>query len=205
MAVYNEILVGRFNRFLQKNFQMKGGPPSASLATEITPVFPLEDFGVENRFSAGWERFGAGFIVGAVIGNNTGFLIQNPAPSNVLAVLEMLGLTAISVTDQFLVSAGGIQTQLAQVANAVRLDGRGRSNSSAVTVSGGTAVTFPGNITFDRSGGNVGVQNERILTVNQEIPLLPGTSVGIQTNELNVTVQLSVRWRERFLEESERA
>jgi len=36
MAKFNEILAGRYNRFLQKLFQMKGGPPSAQLSSEIT-------------------------------------------------------------------------------------------------------------------------------------------------------------------------
>src|SRR5882762_4396490 len=49
MARFNEILTGRYNRFLQKLLQMKGGPPSAQLASEIQPGFNVEQLPVELR------------------------------------------------------------------------------------------------------------------------------------------------------------
>jgi len=43
MAVYNEIGIGRWNRFIQKLTDIKGSPPARQLASEIVfqhPYFP---------------------------------------------------------------------------------------------------------------------------------------------------------------------
>src|SRR5437879_1331505 len=87
MARYNEILVGRFNRFLQKVFAMKGEPPAPQLAGEISPNFQLFS-GVENRYLEAWDRFAAGVNVAPVAGNLSGIRLRNPAGSNIVAVLE---------------------------------------------------------------------------------------------------------------------
>jgi hypothetical protein len=53
----------------------------------------------------------------------------------------------------------------------------------------------------------IGVNNivvQHIFTDIQEIPLLPGDAIQVRTNGVNVTLQTSLWWRERFLEESER-
>src|SRR5258707_13299714 len=95
MARFNEILVGRYNRFLQKLFSMKGGPPSAQLATEITPNLNLFN-GIENRYLESWFRYGAAPGLAAVVGANPGFRFRNPAGSNVIAMVEKLSLPLLA-------------------------------------------------------------------------------------------------------------
>src|SRR5258708_40293223 len=90
MALFNEILVGRYNRFLQKLLAMKGGPPAPQLATEIGTNIQLFH-GVENRYLEGWQRFGGQFSVPAAgVGNVGGFRFRNPAGNNVITAVEWL-------------------------------------------------------------------------------------------------------------------
>src|SRR5712664_3947513 len=91
MAKFNEILVGRYNRFLQKVLSMKGGPPSAQLSTEIQPQFSFPDLGKETRIFLGWDHFyfSANVPAGGV-GNTSGVKIRNPVANNVIVVLEKI-------------------------------------------------------------------------------------------------------------------
>src|SRR5467141_951604 len=87
MARFNEILAGRYNRFLQKLFQLKGGPPSAQLASEVMPVFPFFT-GVEHRYLEGWDRYAIFLTQPAVAAQNSALRIRNPATSNIVIVIE---------------------------------------------------------------------------------------------------------------------
>ena len=67
MAVFNEILVGRFNRALQKFTGIKGGPPAPTHSTEIMPVIPFP-IGREFRYLESWALWGGPFVIGAPTG-----------------------------------------------------------------------------------------------------------------------------------------
>lgn len=210
MAVYNEILVGRYNRFLQKVTAIKGGPPAAALGGEIMPILPLESFGVENRYLASWQRFGF-FIAAAAggVGLRSGIRFRNPAGSNVLAVFEKIRLTRLAGTADnilasynfsppapvdFIVSAN-LQPRLdarQQVPTATLIP------SSSGNVGGSTGAFF----WIDLVGITGGV--ELIVDDDQELPVLPGDAITFWSNNLNSEIDASVIWRERFLEDSER-
>ena len=89
MAVYNEILVGRFNRALQKVFGMKGGPPSRQLGSEIMPVvmFP---WGVEMRYLEGWAMHSWETVIAASPANTNGAQLRNPVGSGLIAVFKKI-------------------------------------------------------------------------------------------------------------------
>src|SRR5258707_6598107 len=84
MARFNEILVGRYNGFLQKLLSMKGGPPAAQLATEIGVNIGLFH-GVENRYLEGWLRFGLNSSVTGGVAQFAAIRWRNPATSNIVA------------------------------------------------------------------------------------------------------------------------
>lgn len=204
MARYNEILVGRFARMVQKLFGMKGEVPVGSLAGELSVIFPLIN-GVENRYLESWDRFAfAGTQAGAAAANAT-WQIRNPAGSNVVMVIEKI--TVAATNTGFSIPAfrhGALTTDLATVAsyNNPRLDSRGRPNptaiiSSATNVSGGLAnkVTVAGLL-------NTSV--DFFLFEEQEVNLLPGDAAQIVEGIANQALTVSWVWRERFLEESER-
>src|SRR5258708_34587991 len=87
MAVYNEIGIGRWNRFIQKITDIKGGPPARQLASEIVFQHPILS-GRENRYLESWNLFWATFGFGPSVANNNGCQLRNPAGSNVIAVME---------------------------------------------------------------------------------------------------------------------
>src|SRR5260370_18480671 len=92
MARYNEILVGRYNRMLQKLFGMKGGVVAPQLASEISAAFPLFS-GVENRYLESWNRFTSVVNQVALAGTPAQWQLRNTT-SNVIAVIEKLTISS---------------------------------------------------------------------------------------------------------------
>lgn len=206
MAIYNEILVARFARGLQKLFGMKGPPPVRQLAGEVAPAFPLFS-GRENRYLMGWETFAIRATVPAGgVGNLSVARFRNPAGSGVIVVLESILIANQSAAaDQPSISLasppdpGNLSTSVASVA----LDPRGRTasssivsfkNNSAVGVTG-TVIrsgAFPANGTYESVGTDI-----------QEIPCLPGEAYDIGSLVTNQQLLVSLIWRERPLDEGE--
>jgi len=199
MARFNEILAGRYNRFLQKLFQLKGGPPAAQLASEVMPVFPFFA-GVENRFLETWDRFMAGTSVAPSAGNLSGARLRNPATSNSLAVVEKM-VVLQGTTSQMSVGQQAVATDLASVMPSTRLDARGRQNTGLVVSFQNTTAAIPtGNGLVLNPPANT--EYDVITFEDQEMTLLPGDAITV-TTVANVLLVIGLMWRERALEESE--
>ncbi len=206
MAEYNEILVGRFNRALQKIMGMKGGPPSAQLAGEIMPIFPLFS-GVEHRNLEGWDRFGLFLDIPAGgIGNRSLIRLRNPGQSNVIAVIEKMTVTEFAAETIQIVKGSAI-ADLGTSQAPVVFDTRGRvgptlalSSSNNVALASLTNATTIHQVNTPATAVNV----DLILTINQEITLNPGAAIQFQPTADNTDLSALIWWRERFLEESER-
>src|SRR5437899_398976 len=101
MAIYNEILAGRFARGIQKIFSMKGGVPTKQLSGEVMPIIKLEDStSLENRVTHSWRSFayrGSQALGGA--GTFAAVRLRNPSASNVVAVLEKITLLNLTGAD----------------------------------------------------------------------------------------------------------
>lgn len=209
MAKYNEILVGRFNRFLQKLTQIKGTAPAPQLAGEIMPVIPLF-VGNENRYLDGWDSFQIWQQQPAVAANSNALQMRNPTGSNMIAVVEKIFLTLLNAeaADQFVLTGGPGIADLATidtVGTNSRLDARSLRNPTLIFSRSGASVGGSGvtkmqialavNASWDMVGGKE----------SEEIPLLPGDTLRISNVTVNQTTQVTWKWRERFLEESERA
>src|SRR5262249_2182024 len=90
MAVFNEINVGRFNRYLQKLLQIKGGPPVPSLAGEISPALSI-DVEADTWYLQSWEQFAQYSSVAAGgIGTNAAAVLRNPVASGIIAILDSI-------------------------------------------------------------------------------------------------------------------
>src|SRR5713226_1397388 len=125
MAIYNEILVGRYARMLQKLFSIKGGVPAKQLAGEITPAFTLFS-GAEHRYLESWGLFASSIIQAAVAAQFSQVQWRNPPGSNVIAVFHMLvatGQAADQPLVQLLPSTVDLGTIVALTAS--RMDPRG--------------------------------------------------------------------------------
>ena len=204
MARFNEILAGRYNRYLQKLFQLKGGPPAAQLASEVMPVFPFFA-GRETRFLEGWSTFGHVRAVAAVAAVAGAMRIRNPVGSNLIAVFEKISASGGAAGDQPVLqlqaTTGDLITPF--FLSPLRWDARQGQVSSALQMS-------------DSSGGSViGLQAKMqgayaanliydfINTDVAELPLLPGDAIQVQALTVNQQFAVSWLWRERQLEESE--
>jgi hypothetical protein len=201
MAVYNEIGIGRWNRFIQKITDIKGSPPARQLASEIVFQHPIFH-GQENRYLESWDRFGQGLTVGPIAAQQSGFRLTNPSGSNVIAVVEKASVV-IGTSSFVNLEYGRVAAPLSQLAGSIPMETRGRSAASCLTSFNAAAlstlniicqVVLPVNTPYDF-----------IQDLIQEISLPPGASVQIDENTVNTSMSASFWWRERFLEPAERA
>jgi hypothetical protein len=211
MARFNEILAGRYNRFLQKLFGLKGGPPAPQLATEIAPNFQLFS-GVENRVLEGWNRFGLLLSITAGAATNSLLRIRNPGNSALIAVLEKLTVanpTAGAVIAS--VRSGNLSTADAAVLNTPsvtqRWDSRGAPSTALVVSTNAGAVATPAIPGSTKSELIVPPSQavDFILFEDQEMLILPGDALDVFIGTAAVAMDVSWTWRERSLEESERS
>lgn len=204
MAVFNEILVGRFARSVQKLFGVKASPPVNALSSDVMCTHAYAT-GVENRYLEGWSRHSVRVLLVASAGNINSLKFRNPVGSNVIAVFESFIVgNESALPDQVVIIAGpgtvdfGATFTLAQT----RWDARGQQNPTLI-VSSALNGGLPGTIRVEKAF-QANVSAEFILTDDQEWPLLPGEN--LQANQITVNQQIivSATWRERFLEDSER-
>ncbi len=200
MAIYNEILVGRFNRAIQKIMGTKGQPPVRQIASEIMPTISIF-YGAEHRYLESWERFARGGSQGPIAAQNNAARLRNPAGSNMVVVVEKL-LYGCQIADVPAVDLGAVTVDLT-VAPGQRLDPRGRPNPTAVFSVGNNVVLATVIILSTQlaAGGSV----DFISTDIQEITLLPGDAITVRSGAVNTQSSFGFIWRERFLEEPERS
>lgn len=201
MAVFNEILVGRYNRALQKLLSMKGEAPVPQVASEVMPVLPFF-WGAELRYLEGWERFASGLLQAALAAQPSILRLRNPTAANVVAVIEKLTLGMTVADNPIIGLGGGVVADLAAVATPGRLDARGRPKPSLI-FSGGNQASVVTNVFVLPIQANIAL--DFIVTDIQELTLLPGDTLEVSTQVVNTSLRAGLIWRERFLEESERA
>ncbi len=215
MAKFNEILVGRFNRALQKYLAMKGGPPAAQLATELTPNFQFNAMGVDFRNLEGWNRFSnSPPAIVATAGNLCEFRLSNDFGSNVIGVVEKLWIWT-SLADEINVAlendaalvSGHVPT-LSTNPN-ITLDGRvlgagGGSIGGGVLIAGSSTLTNTSSRVIARLQLPATSAIEFIVHEDHQLPILPKSFLQVQTSVAANTIRVVVFWRERFFEDSER-
>lgn len=204
MARFNEILVGRYNRALQKLLQMKGPASLVTLSDEMFAVYPFFH-GVETRYLEGWQRYRWPGQVAAVAAQQGSVQIRNLPGSNVVGVIESIQI-ASGNAQNIDISLGSAAGDLTLISTGLRLDPRGQQNSSLIPSVGNNFAELPIRMTIIPvpSGGS-GYMTDVINTANAEWPILPGDTVRFTTTTVNTTLFVNLCWRERFLEESERA
>jgi hypothetical protein len=204
MARFNEILVGRFNRALQKLLSMKGGPPSAQLATEITPNIQFNAMGQDFRALEDWYRFGIANEVLANAANQSATRLRNPATSNRIVVIEKI-VIAGSIAMQVQIET---QTSAADLLNVVAINSNvswdKRKNVGSALILSSTNVG-PVGLSLGRELAWLPASSSynSVLTDDQEIILSPGEALQVRTVTQNALLDTSFWWRERFFEESE--
>ena len=211
MAGYNEILVGRFARALQKVTGIKGSVPTSSLSSDLVATWQFFS-GAENRYLDSWERFGTFTQVAAVVAQFGSVRFRNPPTSNVVAVVERIttttGNAGAGVADQPSLTRSELATFQVDLANAVAmghtaLDSRGRPSPTCIMSNQAPAPAVGTNLLAVNVQANATV--DWIITDIHELPLLPGSMLQVNSAVTNALFTVSFLWRERFLEESERS
>jgi len=202
MAIFNEILVGRFNKALQRAFAIKASAPVRQLGGEIMPVYPMFR-GVEERYLESWGIFFGAVTVAAVAAVTGAVRLRNPTGSNVIAVVEQWNFFSTVGADQPLLETDITNTDLANVGRGnTGGDSRQTSLSALITSNGTTGAGAAQLLVRAVNGANI--TTDFISTLDQELVLLPGRSLQLRSQIVNTSVVESLRWRERALEESER-
>jgi hypothetical protein len=207
MAIYNEILVGRYNRALQKLFAIKASPPVRQLGGEVLPTIEVDNlYNLENRLTAQLRTFAFNTNVAAGgAGNRAGFRLRNPPGSGALGIIEKIVL-GNSLIDQPLIQLGGpvgtgdLTTSLVGLPR-VRDTRLGPINSALIPSSSGIAALVGTAIYQVNMPANTFV--DVILFDHHEWVIAPGDLMTIYANVLNQGLSISIMWRERALEESE--
>jgi len=201
MAIFNEILAGRFNRGLQKFFSMKGRAVTPQLSGEVVPVLPFF-WGLEARYLESWNRFGSFTNTAAVAAQNSVGRIHNPTGSGVIVVLEKLAFThGIQGTVNL---EYGANVDLATPSTIIGFDLRGgpQLGGSVCVVSSANNVGTFNTFAIPNIGANQ--QFDWILFDEQELLINPGNSISVRNSTVNDFLQVNFVWRERALEESEK-
>lgn len=212
MAGYNEIQVGRFNRFIQKLLSMKGPASMNELSSTLQLIHPVFH-GAENRFIEGWNRYGVWLNAPAVALQFSAGRLRMRNKSNVIAVIEKI-LVSPATTGTIELQYGQPNLDLATPQVGRSIDGRNIGNPVCIASFGSAAGGAQIGTTIEAMNDLANVAFDLIATDNQEIVLASGDAaaaagiadcVAVQLDLANTAVSISFIWRERFLEDSERS
>lgn len=214
MAVYNEILAGRFNRFVQKLLSIKGPTSLVAMSADLQFQHPVHS-GAECRYLEGWDVFGRTIaMVAPGAGNQLQMQLRNPTGSGIVAVVtraiweeSAATNTSISVNSGLAVILSANQVDQNTLDPRIGWDQRGRPSSTCI-LSHNTAApaALGGNFQNIMVGSAAAfVLVDMILPVeSEEIALLPGAIIQLSAGNLNTGALGGLHWRERPLEDSEK-
>jgi hypothetical protein len=205
MAQYNEILTGRYNRFVQKLLGMKGRPPAPQLSGDVQLSLQLFS-GIENRFLEQWGRQSATAVAPVSAALASGGSLRNPPTSNVLAVLEKVSVATTGAAEEIDLSMAATINDLATAFATIPLDTRQPAASQSPLIAStnsnatGAAALAPiarvlilPNVTYDF-----------IADTDQQFVLTPGNAVRLTSTVANQNMLVTFWWRERPMEEGEK-
>jgi len=179
MAKYNEILVGRYNRFIQKLLDMKGGPPAPTLSGDIQAGFDIEQIPVELRVLMSYDRYWFNLVVTGVAVDDSSIQLRNPVGSNVVAVLESLKFGTTNNAALVVWSIGnGAVADLSNVFAPGRIDNRAGTTKIPIVLSSQNSVA-PGADLATPNGQivlTVGMNEMIQASQNQELVLAPNNA-----------------------------
>ncbi len=207
MAIFNEILVGRYNRAIQKLFGIKGSPPVRQVGGEVMPTISIY-YGAENRFLETWYRYGKFIDNLPQAGLTTAVRFRNPANSGVIAVLEKVTLftslqTEVQMRFRDVLADADLSSPVGGFPMERRL-GKGLSGGSvgSIRVSTDLAGSQAGtSFNIYRFAPNISF--EQIPHEDHQIVVDPGQWFQWFIQDPNIRFSWSAIWRERQIEESE--
>src|SRR5437773_7916632 len=104
MALYNESLVGRFNKLITQLHGIKGpGAPAPQVTPEIGHNVILENDRFEHRYLGGVNSYEAVGFTAAGVALNGAVGLRNPTGSGALVVVRGIAPVPAAVTTRFTV------------------------------------------------------------------------------------------------------
>lgn len=213
MALFNEILVGRFNRFSQKHFSLKGSAGTPTLSADLAVQMPLSN-GNENRYLEGWDLFSRVVLAASPgVGNQLICTLRNPKTSGVIAAVTRCAYaeatatnTASNVNSIFSIAPTAITVDQNSTFTGVAWDNRGRTFSTLiVSVNTAAAAGISGDtqISFGSAAAFASVEFLPVMPEG-EVPLAPGETLLVKAGNNNSGGNICWWWRERVIEDSEK-
>lgn len=199
MSVY----IYKLSQWLEKKFNAKGGSVITDLEQGARCVLPL-NIGNEDRYTQGWNRFSIFLNISGVSAQFGRVRMRQPVGSNVIAIIERLYCwTLTAAADQPILTYGAATTDLANIPSLTftAFDPRGNPQPTSIVSFNQQASGGSSRIQLAYTGANIVV--EYVLNANNEITLLPGNVVDVQSNVANQQLSVGLIWRERALEPSE--
>jgi hypothetical protein len=210
MAGYNEILEGRFNRSLQRLFNMKGPASMNELSTSLQYQLSAHA-DADQRYNESWDSFG--FFGTALSNAATGgaLRLRNPAASGVIAVFSSILLTLAggAAADLFAAEIGFNTGDLAGASLIGHgLDSRTVRNSAFVgtinpAAGSGGGAGFGAFSQFPTAAGQTTFGVADFLDGFHRIVLTPGWAVQVRSSTINQTFSARFLWEERPIGDSE--
>lgn len=203
MALYNEILVGRYNRGLQKLLSIKGGAPAPQIASEFSASLNIV-LDADTDYLFGWDTFGAFTNQAGGVGTSAQIQLHNPATSGIVMVIEKIQVCQLGATDTIRVQLNTAVSNLGTGPFGVqRLDKRTQRKAAAVLSSNAAAAVQANATEIGRMTLLANASMDYILTREQQMPLLPGDGIVLFQTTNNSSFASSWMWKERPLEDSE--
>jgi hypothetical protein len=212
--MYNEILVGRWNKALNALFGIKAGAPSPSLSGDLQVSYQV-DTAVDGRFLEGWSRWAASVNLTGGVGATAYLHLLNPAGSGAIAVIERIRIgvqnDAASQTVNVGKTVGAFLGGDVQVVIATHDSRQAPSQGSQgsivqaksnITQAGSPALQFLDTFVIGANSGTF--VYDLMFTEHQETIILAGDSIVAANLTQNKAFQATMWWRERVLEDSER-
>jgi len=206
MALFNEILAGRFNRFAQKHFSLKGSDGAPTLGADVGLTMSYLS-GYENLYLQGWDLFAAGGSITAFAANAQSIQFRNPTGSGVVATFTVANWACVTANGGSAFLWRGNTLDQTNVFGTLSLDPRTKRAGSALihSANNGNALIVLNGSQFNLGSlllpANVSVN---FIATGTELPLLPGDTLQIVNTTLNQNMFYQVWWRERALEDSEK-
>jgi hypothetical protein len=206
VALFNEVLAGRFNAVLTKLLDMHAGAPAPTLATDITPAIVLEQDRPEWHFLGGSYLAAGKLSQAADVANLSVVGLFNGQTTGVIAVVEKIIIVNSGVAALFQIKTG----QTTGLSNTIRgqaRDLRWGSKQSACLIGNATpAAPGTGNIIAEvvlPATTTIQVDLNVVLpeNTNQTGNVIP--NIIVSSTALNTAVSATFIWRERFREASE--
>jgi hypothetical protein len=206
VALFNEILEGRYGLILSKLLSMKGSDTGApQLSGDLVSTFVLEADAPE-WYALGGGRlcFGQGQLAAGGAGNRSVVALSNPASSGIIARLEYITFASTAAFFGAPIRSNPNVTGMGTSSTVGVRDARiQQTPSCAIRTTNGFAVGGTLRTVVFPDFSAAAIYAGRIDVSNMGIVLSPNTAIQVDCGNDNQDFQCSFWWKERAANDGE--